>query len=85
MKLFMFKNSSGQPDAMLTASVFALAAALAKFIAAGSVLVVAGHSLSVGPCDAMSIGALLGPTFGAYVMRKHTDAKFAGGGDEGAK
>lgn len=65
---WMLKNAKGNPDAMLTLAVATLAVVLAKVLAAGLVV----GPVTIGPApDALSIGALLTPTLGAYVARRN--------------
>jgi|HubBroStandDraft_2_1064218.scaffolds.fasta_scaffold356608_2 hypothetical protein len=72
-----FKNSKGKPDAMLTFAILAFAISALKFLASGLVLeLVAGKTVNLGTVDAASIAALLTPTLGAYVARRHSDQKY---------
>lgn len=65
---WMLKNAKGSPDAMLTVAVITLGVVLVKMLAAGLVV----GSVTIGPApDALSIGALLTPTLGAYVARRN--------------
>lgn len=83
MKLWI-NNTSGSPDAMLTMALMGFIVALTKFLLSGFVLTIeAGHTINFGEVDAASIAALLTPTLGAYVARRHTDKKYGPDGIPG--
>lgn len=63
------KNTSGSEDAMLTLSVVTLGIVLLKFLVSEMSI----GSLVFGQLDAGVIAALLTPTLGAYVARRHSD------------
>jgi hypothetical protein len=69
-------NSDGKQDAMLTFSTIAFLFIVVKFLLAGVVIEVEGSKYSLGEPDPSVIGAILGPTLGAYVTRKWTDKKY---------
>lgn len=75
------KNSAGKPDAMLTFAVIAFLTVVFKFLFAGFATSIAGHDVSFGSVDAGTIAALLTPTLGAYVARRHSDVKYSAGPD----
>lgn len=77
MKLWI-KNTSGKPDAMLTFAVAGLGVVLTKFLMTGISLTFGGHPMDFGTIDGTSIAAILTPTLGAYVARRHTDRKYGG-------
>lgn len=60
---------SGQPDAMLSLSVYCIAAVLMKFLFSDMTF----GAVTFGDLDAGVIAALLTPTLGAYAVRKHSD------------
>lgn len=70
---FVLKNSDGRSDAVFTMAVWAFVVVLAKVLFAGASLTIGGHTLGAGEIDGGVIAALLTPTLGAYVMRRHTD------------
>lgn len=77
-KNIWLKNSEGEPDAMLTLAVIGFAVCLLKVLLGGIEFeIVEKHSWSLGSVDAATVAAILGPTLGAYVARRHTDKKFA--------
>jgi len=78
---FWIKNTSGQPDAMLTFSAIAFAVVIAKMLFSGEALTIKGHDVNFGTADAAAIAALLTPTLGAYVARRHSDVKYGPGPD----
>lgn len=73
------KNSADRPDAMLTFAVIAFVICCLKFILGGSSTTIKGHDVNFGQSDAASIAALLAPTLGAYVARRHSQVKYGGG------
>lgn len=76
MSALWIKNTAGKEDAVLTMAFFAFAGVMVKFMLSGvSVSLSAGHSFSFGTVDAGVIAAILTPTLGAYVARRHTEAK----------
>ena len=76
MAALWIKNTAGKEDAVLTMSFFAFVGVMVKFLFSGvSVSLSAGHSFSFGTVDAGVIAAILTPTLGAYVARRHTEAK----------
>jgi hypothetical protein len=70
------KNSNGSPDAVLTMTFIGFIIVMIKVLFAGFAINVAGREISVGTIDAATIGAILAPTFTAYVSRRWTDKKF---------
>ncbi len=72
---WMLLNSRGKPDAMLSIAVVSVAVVLVKFLFGGAVISWSGNSITLGQLDAASIAAMLTPTLGAYVARRHTDSK----------
>lgn len=83
MRLPWVRNTKGRPDAMLTFAVVSFGVVLAKFIISGASISVSGHDIHFGSVDAASIAALLTPTFGAYVARRHSDTKYGPDGIPG--
>lgn len=61
--------NSGRPDALLTMSVYAVAAILLKFLFSEMNI----GPVTFGQLDAGVVGAILASTLGAYVARKHSD------------
>lgn len=51
---------------MMTLSVVAALACIAKFLADGASFVINGHPVSLGHADSMSYGALLTPILGTH-------------------
>jgi hypothetical protein len=74
--MFWLKDTSGSKSATLTFAVAAFVISATKFLLSGVVLQVAGKNLNFGIVDAASIAALLTPTLGAYVARRHTDTRY---------
>jgi hypothetical protein len=62
----MFKNSQGNPDFLMTASVLALAVVLIRALASG--VVVSGVTLGI--LDPGMVAALLAPTLTAYTVKR---------------
>lgn len=75
MRIPWIKNTSGKKDAMLTFAVMAFVTVLFKVIAGGLAVSFGEKVFTVGTIDASTIGALLTPTFVAYVARRHTDRR----------
>lgn len=74
---FWIKNSKGKPDAMLTFAVVAFLVVIVKFLASAVTLHLTGDKVvELGSVDSGSIAALLTPTLGAYVARRHSDQKY---------
>ncbi len=85
MNLPWFKNSDGKKDAMLSFAVVGFGVVIVKvLLGGGSFQYGAGHVFTFGAIDATVIAAILGPTLGSYVMRRHTDAKFDAAAEEAA-
>lgn len=63
------KNTKGKDDAMLTLSVISLAVILFKIIFANLTF----GEVTLGGVDGTTIAAVLAPTLGAYVARRHSD------------
>lgn len=61
---------SGEKDTMLSLSVYAFAAVLAKFLLNGVSLTLLDKTINFGTVDATLIGALITPTLAAYTARK---------------
>lgn len=72
MRLWI-KNSSGEQDATLTMAFIGFVIVLAKVLLSGVVVTLAGSTVSFGSIDAAVVAAVLTPTLGAYVARKHSD------------
>lgn len=70
---WMLRNSDGKKDGMFTLAVAAGVSVIGKFLLAGAALTFGGNTYSAGTLDPNCIGALLTPTLGAYVVRRHTD------------
>ncbi len=79
----MVTNSAGKRDATLTFALGAFLIAGAKVLASGVVFYVAGKELKLGTADAATIAALLTPTLGAYVARRHTESMYGPDGIAG--
>lgn len=77
MSMWM-RNTAGKDDAMFTFSFIAFVVVVAKFLLANVSITVATHSYNFGSVDAASIAALLTPTLGAYVARRHSETKYGG-------
>ena len=69
-------NTRGRPDAMLTLAIVGFAVAIFRFFLGGVNFSYSGHTVNVAPSDGGSIAALLGPTLGAYVARRHSETKY---------
>lgn len=78
---WMLKNSAGKKDAMLTFAVIAFVVVIMKFIVSGFAISIAGHDINFGDAEAGAIAALLTPTLGAYVARRHSETKYGHGPD----
>jgi hypothetical protein len=78
---FWIKNTDGKPDAMLTFAAIAFAVVIFKFLLAGVSFKIKGQDVSAGQVDASTIAALLTPTLGAYVARRHSETKYGAGPD----
>ena len=71
------KNTSGKKDAMLTFAVIAFAVVTFNVLLATLNNVShGGWSISFEPMEAATLTAYLGATFGAYVSRRWTTAKY---------
>lgn len=70
------KNTSGKEDAMLTIAVIGFAIVVLKLLLAGNSIMVSGNAYNFGALSAAEIAAILTPTLGAYVTRRHTDCKW---------
>ena len=69
-------NTKGKKDAILTLSLWGFFAVIGKVLLAGvAIELVAGHTINFGTIDAGVVAAVLTPTLGAYVARRHTDAR----------
>lgn len=82
---FWVKNTAGRKDAMLTFSILAFVVVIIKFLASGLAFQIHGHDVNCGQVDAAAIAALLTPTLGAYVARRHSETKYGddpGGGEK---
>lgn len=75
-KSIWLRNSEGKPDAVLTMTVMVLVVILIKLLFAEVSVEIGDHMVKLGTMDAGVVASLLTPTLGAYVMRKHTDAKY---------
>lgn len=80
---WMVKNSKGEKDAMLTFSLWAMVIACTKVLVSGVVFHVMGKEVKLGTADALTITALLAPTLGAYVARKHSESMYGPDGIQG--
>lgn len=76
MKWLWIENSDGKKDTMLSFAVVAFIVILFKVLFGGSEWTIGKEVWKILPIDAATIGALLTPTLGAYVMRRYTDRKF---------
>jgi hypothetical protein len=88
MTFSFVRNTDHQPDTMLTMSVLAFLFVLVKVVLNGVTITAFGNTLNCGTIDGGLIAAMLTPTLGAYVWRRHTDisnnavqALPAGGGE----
>jgi hypothetical protein len=71
------KNTSGKKDAMLTFAVIAFAVVTFNILLATLNSVSHGTwNISFEPMEAATLTAYLGATFGAYVSRRWTTAKY---------
>lgn len=70
------KNTSGKEDAMLTLAVIGFVIVVAKLLLAGNSIMISGDVYNFGALSAAEIAAILTPTLGAYVTRRHTDCKW---------
>lgn len=77
MKIPMFSNSDGKKDAMLTFAVASFFIVCLKVLFGGMSVTIHDHPFSIGTIDASVIAAMLTPTLGAYVARRHTDSKIS--------
>lgn len=69
MKMWITNPGTGKEDTMLTLAVYSLAIILLKFL---------GSEMQFGPVtfgnlDGAVVAAILTPTLGAYVARRHSD------------
>lgn len=71
--MFILKNTDGKPDAVFTMAVWAFLVVLVKVLFAGSSVTIGEHVFGAGEIDGGVIAAILTPTLGAYVMRRHSD------------
>lgn len=78
---WMIKNSAGKKDAMLTFALVAFVTVVLKVLVSGFTLNVSGHDVNFGDVDGAAIAALLTPTLGAYVARRHSETKYGPGPD----
>lgn len=76
MKLRWINNTKGRPDAMLSLALVGFVVATARFLLGGVDITFAGHAIKVAASDAASIAAILTPTLGAYVARRHSETKY---------
>ena len=83
MSWLLAKNSSGQPDTMLTFSWVAFVVVLFKVIFGGMSFKLGQQNIAIAVIDPATIGALLTPTLGAYVIRRYTDRKFIDANNNG--
>lgn len=74
--MLWMKDTSGNKSATLTFAAGGFVIAAAKFLLSGTVLVLASRKIEFGAVDAASIAAILTPTLGAYVARRHTDTRY---------
>lgn len=82
---FWIRNTDGEKDATLTFALWAVLCVMFKFVAAGATLTIGAKTFAAGAApDGGVIAALLMPTLGAYVARRHTEAN-APKGEEGPK
>ena len=71
------KNTSGKPDAMLTFASIAFAVVTFNVLLATiNALSFNEWNISFSPMEASTLTAYLGATFGAYVSRRWTSAKY---------
>lgn len=72
INVLWIKNTDGRPDAVLTFAVIGFTILVVKILFAGLHLVWGSHlDLLVQAPDALTIGAVLVPTLGAYVSNKY--------------
>lgn len=83
MKWLWIENSDGKKDTMLSFAVVAFIVILFKVLFGGSEWTIGKEVWKILPIDAATIGALLTPTLGAYVMRRYTDRKFIDANNNG--
>lgn len=70
------KDTNGSQSASLTFAALAFVVCLFKFLVSGCSVNLWKHDISGGQVDAASIAALLAPTLGAYVARRHSEVKY---------
>lgn len=77
---WMFKNSDGKPDAMLTIAIIAFSIVTFNLLAAtfGS-LTIFGMTFSFSQMSAGTMTAYLTPTLGAYCTRRWTTSAYSEG------
>lgn len=68
--MFIKHPRSGQPDTMLTLSIYAFIGVMLKFLLNGVSITLFEKTIDFGTVDASLISALLLPTLGAYTARK---------------
>lgn len=73
------KNTEGKKDAVLTMTLMGFIVILLKVALSGVTVTLLESSFSFGSVDALVVAAVLTPTLGAYVARRHTDKKFESG------
>ena len=83
MKWLWFENSDGKKDTMLSFAIVAFIVILFKVLFGGSEWTIGKEVWKILPIDAGTIGALLTPTLGAYVVRRYTDRKFIDANNNG--
>lgn len=84
MNLPWFRNADGKKDAMLSFAIVSFAVVILKVLFGGMIIAVSGKTFTIGTIDASIIAAMLTPTLGSYVARRHTDAKFSSEADAAA-
>ncbi len=62
-------NTEGKPDSMLTLAIVSLGVILVKFLLSE----VSFGPIIFGQLDGTVVAAILTPTLGAYVARRHSD------------
>lgn len=77
MKFKWMTNTDGKPDAVLTMAFVGFMIVAVRVLLSGLSVELATGKYTLGSPDASVIGALLGPTLGAYVGRRWTDKKYS--------
>lgn len=70
------KDTQDKPSAILTFTTIGFFIVMFKVLLSGATVSIMGKVFNFGTIDAATIAAVLTPTLGAYVARRHTDRKF---------